>query len=227
MLARVIDRELDLSVLPPSTPLPVRRLLARCLERDRRRRMRDAGEAISDLEAAVSAPEAAAPALPSEDAGAASNGAIAVPLEAVGRRRGRRPCARRPRISDGTPDARARTRAARGAAPIPRPAVATGARLRLRPLPGRLDASLRRPRGRPPATAVDGLLSRSGRRPTAGRHGGRARPVLLARRGLDRVLRRLGLPRTVGAHPVPRPAISCCSRRTVRRPGGPSPGPRP
>ena len=74
VLARVIDRELDLSVLPPSTPLPVRRLLARCLERDRRRRMRDAGEAISDLEAAVSAPEAAAPALPSEDAGAASNG---------------------------------------------------------------------------------------------------------------------------------------------------------
>ena len=57
VLARVIDRELDLSALPPSTPAPVRRLLRRCLERDPRRRMRDAGEAISDLEAAASQPE--------------------------------------------------------------------------------------------------------------------------------------------------------------------------
>ena len=57
VLARVIDRELDLSVLPPSTPRPVRRLLGRCLERDRRRRMRDAGEAISDLETAATPPE--------------------------------------------------------------------------------------------------------------------------------------------------------------------------
>ncbi|MCY4074164.1 MAG: protein kinase [Acidobacteria bacterium] len=66
VLARVIDRDLDLSVLSPSTPRPVRRLLGRCLERDRRRRMRDAGEALSDLEAAVSPSEA----LP-EEAGAA------------------------------------------------------------------------------------------------------------------------------------------------------------
>ena len=58
VLARVIDRELDLTALPASTPLPVRRLLHRCLERDRRRRMRDAGEAISDLEAAASSLEA-------------------------------------------------------------------------------------------------------------------------------------------------------------------------
>ncbi len=53
VLARVLDRELDLSNLPPSTPAPVTRLLRRCLERDQRRRMRDAGEAISDLEAAL------------------------------------------------------------------------------------------------------------------------------------------------------------------------------
>ena len=58
VLARVIDRDLDLSVLPPSTPRPVRRVLRRCLERDRRRRMRDAGEAVSDLEAAASPAEA-------------------------------------------------------------------------------------------------------------------------------------------------------------------------
>ena len=59
VLARVLDRELDLSNLPPATPAPVRRVLRRCLERDPRRRMRDAGEAISDLEAALK-PEAAA-----------------------------------------------------------------------------------------------------------------------------------------------------------------------
>ena len=74
-LARVIDRDLDLSVLPPRTPQPVRRLLARCLERDRRRRIRDAGEAISDLEAALSAPGAPAGASPQEDAAAAPSGA--------------------------------------------------------------------------------------------------------------------------------------------------------
>ena len=68
VLARVIDRDLDLSTLPPSTPRPVRRLLGRYLERDRRRRMRDAGEAVSDLEAAASPSEA----LPEEVVGAAA-----------------------------------------------------------------------------------------------------------------------------------------------------------
>ena len=71
VLARVLDRELDLSKLPRSTPAPVRRVLRRCLERDPRRRMRDAGEAISDLEAAM-APEAAPP----------DGGALAAPLPA-------------------------------------------------------------------------------------------------------------------------------------------------
>ena len=75
VLARVIDRDLDLSVLPPSTPKPVRRLLGRCLERDRRRRMRDAGEAISDLEAAASGSETPPPASPHEDAAAPPGGA--------------------------------------------------------------------------------------------------------------------------------------------------------
>ena len=58
VLAGVINRDLDLSGLPPSTPPLLRRLLRRCLERDRRRRMRDAGEAVSDLEAAASRSEA-------------------------------------------------------------------------------------------------------------------------------------------------------------------------
>ncbi len=69
VLASVIDRDLDLSVLPPWTPRPVRRVLRRCLERDRRRRIRDAGEAVSDLEAAASPSEA----LPEDAAGAAAS----------------------------------------------------------------------------------------------------------------------------------------------------------
>ena len=73
VLARVIDRDLDLSVLPPATPKPVRRLLGRCLERDRRRRMRDAGEAISDLEAAASVSETPPP-TPPPDASTAPGG---------------------------------------------------------------------------------------------------------------------------------------------------------
>ena len=62
VLARVIDRDLDLSTLPRATPEPLRRLLRRCLERDPRRRMRDVGEAITDLEAAATPPDAPAPA---------------------------------------------------------------------------------------------------------------------------------------------------------------------
>ena len=130
VLARVIDRDLDLSVLPPSTPKPVRRLLGRCLERDRRRRMRDAGEAISDLEAAASASEAPPPRPPARRRGSRAARRTAGPLAAVGRRRGRRPGARRPGNRDGALDARARTRAARGEAPLPRPAVSARARLR-------------------------------------------------------------------------------------------------
>ena len=62
VLARVIDRDLNLSTLPRATPDPLRRLLRRCLDRDPRRRMRDVGEAISDLEAAATPSEAPAPA---------------------------------------------------------------------------------------------------------------------------------------------------------------------
>ena len=70
VLARVLDRDIDLSKLPAATPGPLRRVLRRCLERDPRRRMRDAGEAISDLEQALetasgpSGGEAAAPPRP-------------------------------------------------------------------------------------------------------------------------------------------------------------------
>jgi serine/threonine-protein kinase len=45
VLAAVLTREPDLSTLPPQTPPAVRRLIARCLERDPKKRLRDIGEA--------------------------------------------------------------------------------------------------------------------------------------------------------------------------------------
>ena len=44
-LAAVLRQDVDWTALPASTPAPVRRLLARCLDRDVKRRLRDIGEA--------------------------------------------------------------------------------------------------------------------------------------------------------------------------------------
>ena len=44
-LAAVLRQDVDATVLPSSTPASVRRLIARCLERDVRQRLRDIGEA--------------------------------------------------------------------------------------------------------------------------------------------------------------------------------------
>jgi len=48
-LAFVITRDVDWDALPKDTPAAVRRLLRRCLEKDRARRMRDVGDACLDL----------------------------------------------------------------------------------------------------------------------------------------------------------------------------------
>ena len=64
VLAAVLTREPDLSTLPPSTPASVRRLIARCLERDPKKRLRDIGEAriaLSEPGAATGAASATAP----------------------------------------------------------------------------------------------------------------------------------------------------------------------
>ena len=53
-LADVLRREIDLDALPPTTPVAMRRLLSRCLERDPKRRLRDIGEARLALEAMAS-----------------------------------------------------------------------------------------------------------------------------------------------------------------------------
>ena len=49
-LAAVLRQDVDWSALPASTPAVVRQLIARCLERDPRRRLRDIGEARIALE---------------------------------------------------------------------------------------------------------------------------------------------------------------------------------
>ena len=50
VLAAVLTREPDLSELPPDAPAQVRRVLARCLQRDPRRRIRDMGDVRLELE---------------------------------------------------------------------------------------------------------------------------------------------------------------------------------
>ena len=50
VLAAVVTRDPDWSTLPADTPTPLRRLLRRCLEKDARKRLRDAGDASLLLE---------------------------------------------------------------------------------------------------------------------------------------------------------------------------------
>jgi Tol biopolymer transport system component len=50
LLVSILEREPDWTLLPPHTPAGVRRLLARCLEKDPRRRLRDIGDARLELE---------------------------------------------------------------------------------------------------------------------------------------------------------------------------------
>jgi eukaryotic-like serine/threonine-protein kinase len=55
-LAAVLTREPDMARLPASTPPGVRRLIARCLERDPKKRLRDIGDARPDLDDVSAAP---------------------------------------------------------------------------------------------------------------------------------------------------------------------------
>ena len=57
VLAAVLKSEPDFSALPRDTPTPIRRLLRRCLEKDRRRRLDSAGTARLEIEDALAAPD--------------------------------------------------------------------------------------------------------------------------------------------------------------------------
>jgi len=50
VMAQILEREPDWTSLPGSTPLPVQRLLQRSLVKDRRKRLRDIGDAALELE---------------------------------------------------------------------------------------------------------------------------------------------------------------------------------
>ena len=62
-LASVLTRDPDWTQLPPDTPPAIRRLLHRCLERDRKRRLRDIGDALIEIDdpSGVSPAPAASP----------------------------------------------------------------------------------------------------------------------------------------------------------------------
>jgi hypothetical protein len=61
VMVAVLEQNPDWSRLPPSTPAPLRRLLARCLTKDQRRRLRDMGDALLELEDAAGGGAAALP----------------------------------------------------------------------------------------------------------------------------------------------------------------------
>jgi serine/threonine protein kinase len=65
-LAAVLRAETDWAALPPDTPASIRKLLRRCLERDRKKRLRDAGDALMEIDEALAGypPEAAPQAAP-------------------------------------------------------------------------------------------------------------------------------------------------------------------
>jgi Tol biopolymer transport system component len=72
-IAAILERDADWGVLPAQTPVSIRRLLQRCLDKDPKRRLRDIGDARLEIEEALgitvspgeaTAPEGARPHLP-------------------------------------------------------------------------------------------------------------------------------------------------------------------
>ncbi len=55
-IAAVVNKEPDWAALPANTPAPIRKLLRRCLEKDRQRRLTDAGVARLEIEEALASP---------------------------------------------------------------------------------------------------------------------------------------------------------------------------
>jgi Tol biopolymer transport system component len=55
ILARIIERDVDWTLLPQATPQPVRRLLRRCLQKDRKRRLPDIAVALIEIDESLGA----------------------------------------------------------------------------------------------------------------------------------------------------------------------------
>jgi serine/threonine-protein kinase len=79
-LASVLRQEIPWSTLPASTPGSIRRLLARCLDRDPKRRLRDIGEARLTIEERLAGGSDDAVAAPGARGGAGAYWRIAVAL---------------------------------------------------------------------------------------------------------------------------------------------------
>ena len=88
-LASVLKTDPDWSALPADTPAPIRKLLRRCLERDRKRRLHDIADARLEIDEALTGPSESAD-YPKDDA------------LAVGYRRARNP-RRRSRVAGPFP----------------------------------------------------------------------------------------------------------------------------
>jgi serine/threonine protein kinase/Tol biopolymer transport system component len=83
-IAAVLDRELDWSTLPASTPPSIARLLRRCLTRDPRRRLRDIGDAQLELEDAIAEREQVRPKPVTDDRPRTRRGWFAAAVFAIG-----------------------------------------------------------------------------------------------------------------------------------------------
>src|SRR5262249_18342124 len=71
ILARVIEREPDLNALPAETPAAVRRLLQRCLQKDRNKRLKSADSIRLEIEETLTMPVPPSVAAPSPSTSAA------------------------------------------------------------------------------------------------------------------------------------------------------------
>ena len=189
VLAGVLRAEVDWSALPGETPPATRRLLARCLERDPKKRLRDIGDALPDLQDASAAP-ASGP----------------TPAAAVGAGRGRRTAllmAASALVAAAATFAApvAAARALRAIGPVTFPVTA--------PPDTRLEQVVISPDGRFLAITAE---SASGDKPSVGprarepgpaparRHGRRARALLVARLALRRLLHRRASVENRGRH---------------------------
>jgi len=81
VLAAVLTREPDWTTLPAETPAPIRRLLRRCLEKDRHKRFDSASAARLEIDDALTLPAAEASAASSRGAGPGVRAANAVDLK--------------------------------------------------------------------------------------------------------------------------------------------------
>ena len=75
-IAAVLERDVDLSAIPPQAPAALQRLLRRCLRRDVRERLRDMGDARFDLEDLARDPQAPAGGIPRRRIAAAAVGLL-------------------------------------------------------------------------------------------------------------------------------------------------------